>query len=179
MKSSITFLIISCLLMFFLSDSVNALNRDAESRQAEVESLNNTSVTSETLDFNMKTSVLAYMDNVTATNSQYTLKCNTLLISLDKDNKPVSMQAKGNVNLKVKDGEITCKKATYSRSSGEFILEQNVKLHQANSTFSADKIKVLIKDGRFEGIHGEGNIKGSFPLDEVLQNKKSINSDED
>jgi lipopolysaccharide transport protein LptA len=165
--------------MFFLSGSASALNRAAESKQPEVESPDSIRVTSETLDFNMKTSMLVYMDNVTATNSQYTLKCNTLLISLNKDNKPASMQAEGNVNLKVKDGEITCKKATYSRSSGEFILEQNVTLRQENSTFSADKITVQVKDGRFEGIHGEGNIKGSFPMDEVLQDTKSVNSDED
>ena len=179
MKNSITFLIISCLLMFCLSGSVSALNHDAELKQPKVEPLENTRVTSDTLDFNMKTSVMAYIDNVTAINSQYTLKCNTLLISLNKDNKPESMQAEGDVNLKTKDGEITCRKATYSRSSSEFILEQNVKLRQENSTFFADKITVLIKDGRFEGIHGEGNIKGSFPLDEVLQDKKSISSDED
>ena len=181
MKISIIFIVTASMFIFFYSGSSIALNsdRDADIKHPATQLEDGTEVTSDTMDFNMKASILAFRNNVTATKSQYTLKCNTLHISINKDNKPESMQAEGNVNLKTKDGEITCKKATYSSSSGEFILEQNVTLHQENSTFSADKITVQVKDGRFEGIHGEGNIKGSFPLDEVLQDKKSVNSDEE
>ena len=181
MRGTKTFFIFAGILLFLYSGSATALDsvRDAEPGQPDIKSIDSTSVIAETMDFSTKTSMLAFRKNVMVSNSQYILKCNTLLISSDKDNKPESMQAEGNVRLKAENGEATCKKATYSKSSDQFILEHDAVLKQENSILSADRIIVTVKDGQFEGIRGEGNVRGYFPLEQVLPDKKSLSSDKD
>ena len=177
MKKKTAFYIAVSILVFSFSGSVIALNRpgDTDSKQTDIPSPD-IRITSDTVDFSMKTSLLVYRGNVRVTNSQYTLTCNNLFISPDKNNKPESMQAEGNVRLKAKDGEMTCKKAAYSRSSGEFILEQDVTLHQVNRDMTADKIIVMIKDGRIEDLHGDG-IRGSVPLGDILPDMEDVTSE--
>ena len=183
MRYSNIFYILTCILIFLFSGPVMALSsdRDTESRQPDITIGygGNTEITSDTMEFNMKKSILVFKNNVTVTNSQYTLWCDTLLISSDKDNTPESMQAEGNIRIKAENGEATCKKATYSRLSGQFILEQGVILKQKNSDLSADKIIAVVKNGHFEGIRGEGNIRGSLPLKQIIQDKESVPPDKD
>ena len=179
MKKKTAFYIVASILMFSFSGSVTALNSHGEPdlKQTEITSPD-IRITSDTIDFSMKTSLLVYSGNVKVINSQYTLTCDNLFISSDKNNKPESMQVEGNVRLKTKDGEITCKKAAYSRSSGEFILEQDVTVHQENRDMTADKIIVMIRDGQFDNFHGEG-ISGSVPLEDILPDSETGNPKED
>ena len=179
MKDYLIKIFIAGMLVFSCQWQVNALSSDTESRKPEIKFNDNTTVVSDTMDFELKTSVVVFMDNVTVTNSQYTLKCNKLRMLPDKENRIESLQAEGNVSVKAKNGMVTCKKATYLRSSGKLILEYNVALHQEDNILSADKVTVIIREGKFDGIHGEGNVRGSFSLEEILQEEKNETTDKD
>lgn len=176
-----TFIIIVIIFTLICSVPVWSLNSDidTDSRQNNIIFIDSITVTSSTMDFNMKTSLLAFKGRVTVNNSQYTLKCNTLFITPDKNRTLESMQAEGNVRLKLKNGEITCQKATYSRLSGLFILEQNVTMQQEHGNVSADRITVVMRDGEFERIYCEGNVKSSLSPGEALPEITSVNTDDD
>lgn len=179
MRAHNNLFILAGILIFLCQGSSMALDRDSntESKHPNKNVVDCTNVTAETMDLSMESSVMAFRENVTVANSQYILNCDTLLIKPDKNKKPESMQAVGNVRLKAENGRATCKKATYSRSSGQFILEHDAVLQQENSKLSADKITVIIKDGQFEGIRGEGNVKGSIPLKEILMDIENSSSE--
>ena len=181
MKNKTVFIAIAGMLLFLIPGSVRTLhgNSAGDIKQTDAEFSDNIRVTSDTMDFSLKTSVITFRNNVTANNPEYILNCNSLFISPDKDNRIESMQAEGNVRLKAENGEMTCHIAKYSRSTGEFILEQNVTLKQENSDWSADRITVFIHNGQFEDIHCEGNVKGSIPMEKILPDSETGNPKED
>ena len=174
-----TFILIAGMLLFFYSAPVWPLNGQTGtgSSQKNLMTLDTTTITSATMDFGIKTSLLIFRGNVTVTDSQYILECDNLFISPDKNKIPESMRAEGNIRLKVENGEITCHKVRYSRLSGLFILEQNVVLQQENRELSADRITVTIQDSRFERVYCEGNVRSSFPLGDTFREKKDMNTD--
>ena len=73
MNKKTTFIIVTAILVFICSYPTWALNSqtNTDSKQTEIKFIDNTTVTSEIMDFSMKASLLAFRNNVTVTNSQY------------------------------------------------------------------------------------------------------------
>ncbi len=141
-----------------------------DSRQPDEEFINGTNITkitSKTMDLDVKTSTLVYKTDVTITDPQFTLKTDKLIIVFKGKNKLDSLQAEGSVWLKTINGEATCQKATYTSALEQFTLEHDATLRQPNLNLSADKIVFLIRNGQFESVHCEGNVRGLFPSNAV------------
>lgn len=177
MRFSYTLLCIASMLIFAHSGTTEDTNSHSatDSEQSTEEFINGTKITSETMDLNMETSMIAFKNNVTVTDSKFTLKGDKLIIVSKGRNEVESLQAEGSVRLKTKNGEATCQKATYANSLGQFTLEHDVTLRQPKGNVSADRIMFLIQNGHIEGVHCEGNVRALIPSKEIMPVKRSNN----
>lgn len=170
MRFSYTFLCIASMLLFAHSGTTENINSHSAtgSERSTAEFLNGTKITSETMDLDMETAKIAFKNNVTVTDSDFTLKSDKLIIVSKGRNELESLQAEGDVWLKTVNGESTCQKATYANSLGQFTLEHDVILRQPKGNVSADRIIFLLQNGHIEGVHCEGNVRALLPSKKII-----------
>ena len=180
MKFSIVWLCIAIMPLCARSGTTNDSHRDStsDSRQPSGEFANGTNVitiTSKTMDIDMKTFTADFKTDVTVTAPQFTLKADKLIVVSKGTNEVESLQAEGGVWLKTASGDATCQKATYIRALEQITLERDATLRQGNRNMLADRIVFIIRNGQIEGAHAEGNVRGSFPSKDVVPTKRSVN----
>ena len=109
-----------------------------------------TTVTANKLEYDYKKYVALFQGNVRVVDAEFTLTADKVLIIFENVNEVRRIDAQGNVKVVSEDRTATCGKATYTRASGEILLEDQPVVSKGGNTIRGKTITVWLNSNYVE-----------------------------
>ena len=109
-----------------------------------------TTIASDRLDFDYSSFIAYFLGHAVVTDPEFVLRAEKLFVTFDGTNDIVSIECRGNVDLKSDDLHATCGRATYTRENGQVRLTESPFVRKGEQTLRAREISIWLNDERAE-----------------------------
>lgn len=133
-----------------------------------IDSSQPTEITAERFEFDYKSMVAVFDENVEVKHPQFYLRSDRAFVFFDSTNDVKNILVTGNVEMTNENRRATCDRALYSREEGTLVMTgetQSAKLSRGFDSVAGDQITVWIADERMEVT---GNSLGSGERSKII-----------
>lgn len=117
---------------------------------AVTNSLRETTITSERIEFDYKEFVAVFDENVKVDNPQFFLTADRVVVFIEGTNQVRQIMALGRVTLTNGQRVASCDKAVYTRLNGQVVMTGTAVLRRVGDYVSGDRIIIWLDDERME-----------------------------
>lgn len=137
------------LLLFSLSCVVHAQTDEFFTGRRRDSQAGPTVITSDRLEFDYKDFIARFEDNVVVTDPEFTLQANVMVVYFENTNEIKRVVAAGDVFLKNGDMTAVCGKATYTRATGQVLIEDDTPVvTKGENRITGEKMSIWLKEQR-------------------------------
>lgn len=142
-------LIAGLLLLFSLTGVVYAASGEVFSGMRRGPQAGPTVITSDRLEFDYKDFIARFEDNVVVTDPEFVLEANVMVVYFENTNEIQRVIAAGKVFLKSGDMTAVCGKATYTRATGQVLIEDDIPVvTKGENRITGEKMSIWLKEQR-------------------------------
>jgi len=129
-----------------------------------------TVITSDRLEFDYKDFIARFEDNVVVTDPEFSLKANVMVVYFENTNEIQRVIAAGEVFLRSGDMTAVCGKATYTRATGQVLIEDDTPVvTKGENRITGEKMAIWLKEQRVvvqSGVRLEAQPEAAKKLEE-------------